>query len=427
MDTLEKLRLELRETLSKASAKAAEWEGKEKEMPPEVLSEIDANIREAEAIKSKIDVLKRKAELDAYANEGVGAKTAVAPAAEEKKDKYPFRSLGEQLVAIIKAGSPAGKVDPRLYEVKTASGLSEGVEGAFLLQPDFVQEIMSHAYDSGQILSRTRKMPTSKQSVKIPLVAETSRVAGSRWGGVQAYWLAEAGEKTVSKPAFENLVLELKKLIGLCYMTDEMMQDLPFLESFIGEVFTEEFTFQLEEAIINGTGGGQPLGILQSPALVTVAKESSQTADTVVYANIVKMWSRLHARSRANAVWLINQDVEPQLYSMTIGTNVPAYLPANGLSGTPYATLFGRPVIPTEHNATLGDVGDVILADFNEYVTIDAGAMKYDTSIHVRFVYDETALRFVYRFDGAPLWKSALTPAKGSNTISPYVTLAARA
>ena len=243
---------------------------------------------------------------------------------------------------------------------------------------------------------------------------------------MQAYWLAEAGEKTVSKPAFENLALELKKLIGLCYMTDEMMQDLPFLESFIGEVFTEEFTFQLEEAIINGTGSGQPLGILQSPALVTVAKETQQTADTVVYANIVNMWSRLHARSRANAVWLINQDVEPQLYSMVIGTNVPAYLPANGLSGTPYATLFGRPVIPTEHNATLGDVGDVILADFNEYVTIDAGAMKYDTSIHVRFVYDETALRFVYRFDGAPLWKSALTPAKGSNTISPYVTLAAR-
>jgi len=426
---IEKLRLEFRETLEKANAKAAEWEGKEKEMPAEVTSEISSLIRQAEDIKSKIEVLKQKQELEAYASVGSGPKTTTIPAAEAKQSG-PFRSLGEQLMAIYHAGVPAGKTDPRLHEVKTASGLSELAEGAFLLQPEFTEEIFRVAFDSGQILSRVKKIPTSKYSVKYPVLNETSRVDGSRWGGIQAFWEAEAGQKTPSKPTFDYIQLELKKLIGLCYMTDEMREDLPLLENIIGELFTNEFTFQLEEAIFNGTGSGKPLGILNAPALVAVAKETSQTdTASVIYENIVNVWSRMYARSRMNAVWFINQDVEPQLFKMYLsaGSNsIPVYLPANGASGTPYATLMGRPVIPTEHNPTMGTKGDVLLADLSQYATIDMGSIKTDVSIHVRFVYDETAFRFVYRFDGQPLWKAPMTPAKGSNTISPFVAIANR-
>lgn len=425
---IEKLRLEFRETLEKANAKATEWEGKEKEMPAEVTSEISSLIRQAEDLKSKIEVLKQKQELEAYASVGSGPKTTTVPAAEAKQSG-PFRSLGEQLMAIANAGKPAGKVDPRLYEVKTATGLSEAVEGAFLLQPEFTEEIFRKAFDSGQILSRVKKIPTSKNAVKYPALVENSRADGSRWGGIRAYWEAEAGEKTASKPTFENIQLELKKLIGLCYVTDEMLQDLPVLETLIGDLFTDEFTFQLEEAIFNGDGNGKPLGILNAPALIAVAAEGSQAADTVKFENIVKVWSRMYARSRMNAVWFINQDVESQLFSMylTAGSNsIPVYLPANGISGSPYSTLMGRPVIPTEHNPTVGDKGDVLLADLSQYATIDMGSIKTDVSIHVRFVYDETAFRFVYRFDGQPQWKAPMTPAKGSNTVSPFVAIAAR-
>jgi len=142
------------------------------------------------------------------------------------------------------------------------------------------------------------------------------------------------------------------------------------------------------------------------------------------------MWSRCWAPSRKNAVWLINQDCEPQLNGMSIavGTGgIPVYLPAGGLSQSPYSTLFGRPVIPVEYCATVGDQGDIILADFTQYQAIDKGVLKTATSIHVRFDYNETAFRFVFRFDGQPSWKSALTPYKGSNTLSPFVALANRA
>jgi HK97 family phage major capsid protein len=224
--------------------------------------------------------------------------------------------------------------------------------------------------------------------------------------------------------------LKLKKLTGLVFATDELVQDAQALGSIINQAFPDEFAFMLDNAIFEGDGAGKPLGIMNSGALISVAKESGQEADTILFENIVKMYSRMWARSRANAVWLINQDIEPQLFTMSlaVGTGgVPVYMPANGAAGQPFATLFGRPVIPIEHASTLGDKGDIVLADLSQYLMIDKGGIQTASSIHVKFQEDEQAFRFVWRTDGQPIWDKALTPFKGSNSQSPFVTLDARA
>ena len=239
----------------------------------------------------------------------------------------------------------------------------------------------------------------------------------------------EGGTKTDSKPAFGRMQLTLKKLIGMCYATDELLEDAVALESVINEAFPSEFAWMVDDALINGTGAGQPLGIMNAPCLVTVAKEAGQPADTLMFENVVKMWARMWAKSRSNAVWFINQDVEPQLHAMSLAVGVggvPVYMPAGGIAGTPYSTLFGRPIVPIEQCQTLGTTGDILLADFSQYLMIEKGGIKTDTSIHVKFIYDETAFRFVYRCDGQPMWPSVLTPAKGTNTLSPFVALADR-
>ena len=160
-----------------------------------------------------------------------------------------------------------------------------------------------------------------------------------------------------------------------------------------------------------------------------MGKEAGQDADTIVYDNINKMFSRMIASSRPNSVWVINQDCEPQLNTMSIpvGTGgVPVYLPAGGASASPYATLLGRPVVPIEHCQTVGTTGDIMLCDFSKYLAIDKGGLKQDVSIHVRFLYDESVFRFVYRFDGQPELGSAITPYKGTNTLSHFVKLDSR-
>jgi HK97 family phage major capsid protein len=268
-------------------------------------------------------------------------------------------------------------------------------------------------------------------SIKINGVDETSR-ASTRSGGILAYWADEAAEKTKSKPKFRKIELSLNKLVGLCYATDELLDDAAALEGVIRSGFVSEFGFRLDDAIINGTGVGQPLGILNSGCLVSVGKETGQAAATVVAENVVKMYSRMFAQSRPNAVWLINQNIEPQLFTMalSVGTGgVPIYMPAGGLSQAPYATLFGRPVIAIEQAATLGTQGDILFADLGGgYILAEKGGVKSDMSIHVQFIYDESVFRFVMRVDGQPVRASALTPYKGGagSTQSHFIALDTR-
>ena len=150
----------------------------------------------------------------------------------------------------------------------------------------------------------------------------------------------------------------------------------------------------LDDAIINGTGAGQPLGILNAGCLVAQAKETGQVADTVVAENIVNMYSRRFAGQTQNYAWFYNQNVEPQLHTMSlaVGTGgVPVYMPPGGLSNTPYARILGLPAFAIEQAATLGDQGDIMLCNFqNGYVLAEKGGIKSDISIHVRFVYDES-------------------------------------
>ena len=339
------------------------------------------------------------------------------------------RGLGDvyKRQAAYRAATPGGKVDERLT-TRAASGLNESTpsDGGFLVQQDFVTELLKRTYETGILASKVKKIPisTNANGMKINAIDEDSRANGSRWGGVQTYWEGEADEITASKPKFKQMELSLKKLTGLCYATDELLQDAAALEAVIRQAFAEEFGFKIDDAILSGSGEGEPLGILNSGAIVTVAKEASQT-DTITVENLIKMWNRLWSRSRANAVWYINQELEPYLYTLKIGDK-PVYIPAGGLSEKPYGTLFGRPVVPIEQCSAAGEVGDIILADIGQYLLIDKGGIKSASSIHVRFLYDENVFRFIYRVDGKPIWTKPLTPYKGSATVSPFVTLAKR-
>jgi len=345
----------------------------------------------------------------------------------------PYGDLGSQLKDVWSAAQ--GSQVKNLQEIhKVAQGLGESIpsDGGFLVQTDQSDELLRNVTETGTLMARTRVIPISagSDSIKINAIDETSRVDGSRWGGVRSFWADEGNSPTASKPKFRKIELGLKKLIAIAYATDELLQDTAALGSILNTGFAEEMGFKIDDAIINGDGAGKPLGILNAGATVSQAKESGQSANSVVAENVFNMWSRMWGRSRANSVWLINQDVEPQLFGLKIvvGTGgIPVYLPAGGLSSSPFGQLFGRPVIPQEQCPTLGTVGDIILADLSQYVMINKGGMNSASSLHVRFVNDEMAFRFTFRVDGQPAWNAPLTPAKGSNTLSPFITLATRA
>lgn len=360
-----------------------------------------------------------------------------SPAVKDEGKK--FASFGEQLMAVVHAENRGrgGNADPRLFKAGP-SGANEniGSEGGFLVQHDFSTELLQRVYSLGEVSSRVRRIQVAGSGLKINSIDETSRVDGSRFGGIQAYWTNEADTFTSSKPKFRQLELNLRKLTGLAYATDELLADASAMQSVIEQAFPQELNFKVEDSIINGGGAGQPLGIMNSGALITVNKETSQPTLTLVAENVLKMFSRLWPRSQQNAVWFVNSDVMPQLPQLNVkiknvagsenvgGISTPIYQFPNGGNG--YGTILGRPVIPVEYMQSLTTKGDILLADLSQYLMIDKGGVQSDSSMHVRFLFDEMTFRFIYRCDGQPIWNAALTPKNGSNTLSPFVTLQAR-
>ena len=348
----------------------------------------------------------------------------------------PFQRMGDELLAVKAASlSQRNEIHPRLKALSLkALGSNEliGSEGGFLLEPTFAAVILTPLHDTGPFSSRVTPIPTgiNSNSLTIRAVDETDRASGSRWGGILGYRLAEAGTKLPSYPSFRLTELRFKKYAVLCYATDELLQDLTALAGIIQQGCGEELDFMVNDDILNGTGAAGPLGIINSGALVSVSKETGQKADTLYTENIIKMWARLHPRSKPNSVWYINGDVTPQLYttSLAVGTGgQPMFMGPGSLPNSPSGTLLGRPIVETEFNATLGDKGDILLADMSQYAFINRDVQSA-SSIHVEFLTDQTVYRFVYRCDGQPKAAKPLTPYKGtSNTLSAFVTLNERA
>lgn len=350
-----------------------------------------------------------------------------------------FASLGEQLRAVAHAGIPGGQTDSRLFEINNAAtGLGEDIPsaGTFLLQETFSDQIIGSLFGSDNVPSRCKRIPigTNSNSLLINAFDETSRATGSRFGGVQSYFIGEGDTITPSKPKFRQMNLKLKKVCALIYTTDELMQDYVALGDLLTSVVTAELNFRLTDAILNGTGDNMPLGILNSGCLVTQALEDGQTlASPLMVENIMNMYSLFQPSEGASPVWLVNRTVLPQLYQLSLNVGVggvAAFMPANGLSGVPYPSLMGYPILITEQNPMLGTKGDLLLVDLQSYIIAEKsgilGGVQAQMSIHVRFSYDESVFRFILRVDGQPAFAAPILPYKGSLAVSPFVCLATR-
>lgn len=443
MKTLEQLRAELTKALGALDAfengikteagDPRDMTETEFEQHNKLLASVEAKAKEIEA-REKSD--KVRAQFAAPAD-GASGTVPAQPRAEPEQ----FKTFGEFLSAVAVDGmnkGHEGSRDRRLIWQKVA-GANEAVpsEGGFLVQTDHSTALLNQMNEMGEILRRVRSIPISAgaNGIKLPAIDETSRATGSRFGGVRTFWADEGDTVTATKPKLRAIELKLNKLMGIGYITEELLADAAAMEAIMQQAFAEELTFATEDAFVNGTGSGQPLGFMNSGAKVTVSPTSGQAAATISALNILQMWDRLPVRSRRNAVWLVaDSQVETQLQQMVLGsgTAVTQLYKVPGTNGaTPanavYGTLLGAPVIPVEYMAQLGTVGDIALVDLSQYLKIDKGGMKQSQSMHVRFLYDEMTFKVTYRVDGQPALHSPITPANGSSaTKSPFVLLGSR-
>lgn len=313
--------------------------------------------------------------------------------------------------------------DPRLMAALDGGNVSIPSEGGFTVPTAFYAGLLDASLEDEIVRPRARIIPMNTEKVEAPIWDSYDRSGGSVFG-FTARWMAESASGTKQKPSLAAIALQLKKLGIFVPATNRLLRHGVGLEEQLAAAMRLAIGWTLDLAFLTGTGAGQPLGVLNSPNLVVVAKETGQAAATVVYANLASMAARHVNYSRA--VWVCSQTVMPHLLELSIpvgtgGSHVPVLTgEGNDLS------ILKRPVIFTEKLPALGSQGDVLLADFDRYAIGMGRDAEIERSEHALFEDDQTYFRILSDVDGMAIDVDDETPRNGS-TLSPFVTLAERA
>lgn len=395
------------------------------------VKDMDENIQaltaQITALADAVGTIKAKLEAEPPVNP-MTYETKSQPATVKDKPEA-FKSLGEQLVAVRRAAEGRG-YDRRLDAVKAILGGNESVpsEGGFLVHTEQDTGLDKKVWDEGVFSSRAmqRTIGAGANSVDFYGLSENSRANGSRYGGITGYRVAEGATITASGPQkFYRYTLKPKEYAAVAYLTGEVLQDQRLLEQELSAGVVSELAFMVNDDMFRGLGVAGAYGVINHPSLITVDAENGQAADTVVYQNVLKMWGRRYARGQY--AWFINQEVEYQLDLMyqAVGT---AGIPPNFVTYDQQGVMRikGAPVVVNEYSSGLGDLGDIVLADWSQYKVASIGGVQSASSMHVQFLTNQMAYRFIQRVDGQSTWQSDLTPYKGTLTQSPFITLAAR-
>lgn len=426
--TLQEMREQKKAKL--ALARALHEDNKGDKWTDEIQDQFNALKGEAAEIQNSID-----REVDLNGLEDVTENIVQFPSVSNVEVGHTpvYKNVGEQLLdirAMELDTSDAPAARERFTKVVNESGLKTGVdsEGGYLVETDKSKEIIQTSVETGVLTSRCTSQPIGPDADGFEYFSadDRNRSNGTFLGGVKAYRKAEVESMTKwATAAIEPREIKLHDQYALLKVSNRMLRDHVALTGLVKNAVPKAFAFLDDKEIFEGTGSGQHLGVMNSDIKISVAKESGQAANTVVIMNIIKMFSRFYGNIN-NAAWFVNQDCTPQFPIMTIG-NQPVFVPGGTVANSPYGILYGRPIVPIEHCETLGTEGDIMLGDFGQYLRITKGGTEEAESIHVRFLTDEKVFRWVKRNNGQPMHDEPITPLKGSNTLSPFVTLATRA
>jgi HK97 family phage major capsid protein len=317
----------------------------------------------------------------------------------------------------------------KMDEIRNAYSSVIPADGGFLVPETLRSQLLQIALESSVVRSRATVVPMETARVPFPMIDSTTNV-GSVFGGMIGYWGEEGAALVESNPKFGRAELDAKKLTGFALVPNELLQDsLISFAALIETLWPQALAFFEDLAFMSGTGVGEPLGFLGAPnsAGIAVTKESGQAASTIVVENVIKMYSRMLPSSLARGIWVCSPEAIPELYTMalSVGTGGGPVMLTN-VTGPAPMTIFGRPLVVSEKAGRLGTRSDLAFVDLSYYLVGDRQQMTAASSTEYKFGEDKTAYRIIQRVDGRPWLQSAITPANGGPTLSPFVEIETR-
>jgi HK97 family phage major capsid protein len=175
-------------------------------------------------------------------------------------------------------------------ELKT---LQEGVDGSggFVVPDDILQMIIQRKPTPTRVSGRVTRLTTSRDRLVIPKVNYSADDIYST--GVRATWTGEIPSSStahrVTDPAFGQVGIPVHTAMMSMPVTNDQIEDAMFpLVQWASGKFGETIEILYDDKIINGTGLGQPAGILLSPgaanqpAVVGSGSSGALTADGII-------------------------------------------------------------------------------------------------------------------------------------------------
>jgi HK97 family phage major capsid protein len=375
--------------------------------------------------------------LDAQAS---AKKLAVPAIFGAGSDGNPHHSFGDWLHHAIKAISGKGRdmVEAADYLEKNYKDASmrrkaamaeySGTIGGYTVPVEFASEIQKLMAEDTFFRQRAFVQPMTSATIQIPyLDITTAQSAGvsAFFGGMQAAWTAEAATRSEYAPTFRQLELKAHELSATSVASNVLLQDSAIgLEKFLMVLFAKVIGWTEEYAFLQGSGVGKPLGVLNSPCLITTTRVGNSGGAGIGYGDVSNLLGRILPSSLARAIWVAHPYVLADLVQLRDASGRVVWVDAmGGATEKVPGYLFGRPVYISEKVPGRSLTGDFSLIDPSLYVIGDRLDLEVAASEHVNFVKNQMTWRIIERVDGQPWLSGPVTLADGSSTVSPFVTV----
>jgi len=378
---------------------------------------IDAQTKVTEALVTRIEAMQQAAVVEPRRG---AALVNVVNAGGEVVKTVNGKTFDDYMYAIVENDVKT------LAEMGAAKTVSEGTgaSGAFLVPETFIPELIRIEPEKEIVYPRADRQPVNGP-VRLPGLSTAGQTAGRSnfMGGVAAVWNQSGTTKPETEPVFSQISLNPWELTGYVAVEDQLLSRSAInLPQLLTGLFRDALMFYRDEAFLDGTGAGQPLGIINAPGTYIHSRDA---AASVSYLDMVRMKGHLLPQSWATAHWIFSISCYEELTQMQ-DPNGSYIWQQNAVDGEP-KTLLGLPYVFTEKTPILGSQGDVILADENFYYVAEEGGISIAQSEHVYFLQNQTAFKFFLKVDGQEKLAAPVYLKDGSTEVSPFVILGAAA
>lgn len=221
-------------------------------------------------------------------------------------------------------------------------------------------------------------------------------------------YVAEEGAYGTSDPAFSRVVIGAHKSGGIIKVSEELLQDAFFnLESYLANVAGRRFATLEETSFCTGNGTSAPQGVF-TPTYSNNVDGAVSASAAITGDNLIDTFHSLGRAYRQNASWLMS-DAAVKIVRKLVDNDGQYIWQAGLVAGAP-DTIFGRPVIVSEHaTAPAPDAKSIIFGDFQYYTIADRAGISAQKLNELYAANGQVGYKFSARNDAKVILNDAFT------------------